>query len=89
VAGLDLMADRRGTPTPRALCSGPGKIGQALAIGPQDDGRPYGQPDFFILPEDPLPEGDILRGPRIGISRATDLPWRFGLRGSPFLSRRF
>lgn len=89
LAGLDLMATRRGTGEPRALCSGPGKIGQALDIGPADDGRAFGAPDFLILPGDPLQGADLLQGPRIGISRAVDLPWRFGLRGSAFLSRRF
>lgn len=89
LAGLDLMAARRGVTDLRALCSGPGKIGQALDIGPGDDGRPFGTPDFMILPTEPLAVADLLQGPRIGLSRAVDLPWRFGLRGSPCLSRRF
>jgi len=85
--GLDLMAARRGVTDPRALCSGPGKLGQALGIGPEDSGRPFATPDFTItFPAIPPP---LLTGPRIGITRATDWPWRFGLAGSRYLSRRF
>jgi DNA-3-methyladenine glycosylase len=89
LAGLELMANRRGTDRLHALCTGPGKIGQALAISPEDDGLPFGPPDFRISTPDLLPKGAIISGPRIGITRAVDLPWRFGLRGSPHLSRRF
>ncbi|MBC7478727.1 MAG: DNA-3-methyladenine glycosylase [Pseudorhodobacter sp.] len=86
-AGLDLMAARRGVTDPRALCSGPGKLGQALGIGPDDGGRPFATPDFAItFPATPPP---LLTGPRIGITRAADRPWRFGLAGSRYLSRPF
>ena len=85
--GLDLMASRRGVTDLRALCSGPGKLGQALGIGPADNGRPFATPDFTItFPDTP---GPLLTGPRIGITRAADRPWRFGLAGSPYLSRPF
>lgn len=85
--GLDLMAARRGVTDPRALCSGPGKLGQALGIEAHDNGRPFATPDFTItFPATPCP---VLAGPRIGISRAADRAWRFGLPGSPYLSRPF
>lgn len=79
--GLADMAARRGTGVPRALCSGPGKLGQALGIGPEDDGS-----DLCIVAGSPCP---VIAGPRIGITRAVDLPWRFGEQGSRFLSRPF
>ena len=86
-AGLEVMAERRGTHDPRALCSGPGKLCQAMAITRAQDGlaldrRPFG---FRMRTEDPA----IAIGPRIGITKAADLPWRFGLVGSKFLSRPF
>jgi len=86
LTGLDIMAQRRGA---AALCTGPGRIGQALMIGPDDNGQPFDRADFAIIAGAAVPAGDILAGPRIGISRATGLAWRFGLRGSSCLSRRF
>ena len=84
--GLEAMADRRGTAERRLLCSGPGRLGQALGLTLKDDGRPFDAADFALTPGAP---GKVVAGPRIGISRGTDLPWRFGLAGSSFLSRRF
>lgn len=86
-AGLELMAERRGTANPRLLCSGPGKLGQALAVTRALDGRMLDMPPFEVLP----PEGtaEVVTGPRIGITKAADEPWRFGLAGSSFLSRPF
>lgn len=80
--GLEEMELRRGTGAPRNLCSGPGKLGQALGIGPDDDGAD-------ILRFTAGAAAEVLTGPRIGITRATEVPWRFGMQGSPFLSRRF
>ncbi|WP_128255143.1 DNA-3-methyladenine glycosylase [Falsirhodobacter deserti] len=80
--GLDEMAARRGTDDPRRFCSGPGCIGQALALGPQDDGT-----DLLHILRGPAVE--IATGPRIGITRGIDVPWRFGAKGSRFLSRPF
>lgn len=80
--GLEAMAARRGTDDPRGLCSGPGKIGQALGL----DGRHDGTDILRLYPAPPVA---VVTGPRIGITRATDRAWRFGLAGSPFLSRRF
>jgi DNA-3-methyladenine glycosylase len=85
--GLDLMRERRGVRADQALCSGPGKLCQALGVSRDHDGRPLDEPPFELLPREAIPP--IVTGPRIGITRAVDLPWRYGLEGSPFLSRPF
>jgi DNA-3-methyladenine glycosylase len=85
--GLDAMRERRGLEAPRALCSGPGKLCQALGITRVHDGLPLDEPPFELLAgESPPP---VTVGTRIGITRAVEQPWRYGLAGSPFLSRRF
>ena len=84
--GIDVMAARRQGRLP--IASGPGRLAKALGITPEDNGRPIDQ-KAIILTLNPLPDTQILTGPRIGISRAVDYPWRFGLQGSPYLSRRF
>lgn len=84
--GLDAMAGRRGLSEVRSLCSGPGKLAQALAIDKALDGALLDQPPFALSPGGDV---DIVAGPRIGISKAIDHPWRFGLRGSRYLSRAF
>lgn len=86
-AGLEVMAERRGTADPRRLCGGPGRLGQALGITRALDGLPLDAPPFAVI----APEGprEIATGPRIGITKAADKTWRFGLAGSPFLSRPF
>ncbi len=83
--GLEAMRARRGSDSLRALCSGPGKLCQALAVTRAHDGLPLDRPPFELLPREGTPE--IATGPRIGITRAAELPWRYGLRGSPYLSR--
>jgi DNA-3-methyladenine glycosylase len=85
-AGLDLMRERRGLEDVRLLCSGPGRLSQALGIGTQHDGLPLDRPPFELFGRKGAVEA--VAGTRIGISRATEQPWRFGLRGSPFLSRK-
>ncbi|RYE88369.1 MAG: DNA-3-methyladenine glycosylase [Hyphomicrobiales bacterium] len=85
--GLVEMAARRGLSNPRDLCSGPGKVGQALGITRALDGHLLAAPPFTFIPAK-APESVVI-GPRIGISKAIDMPWRFGLAGSPFLSRKF
>jgi DNA-3-methyladenine glycosylase len=85
VAGLDRQRERRGVDDVRALCSGPGKLCQALAITRDHDGLPLDQPPFELLPRETAPE--IATGPRVGITRATQLSWRYALAGSPYLSR--
>jgi DNA-3-methyladenine glycosylase len=85
--GLETMRSRRGLEAPRALCSGPGKLCQALGITRVDDGQPLDEPPFELLARETEPT--LAVGPRIGITRAVEEPWRYGLAGSPFLSRRF
>ena len=86
-AGIETMRERRGLDDVRALCSGPGKLCQALAVTRDHDGLPLDAPPFQVLPRNGKP--NIVVGPRIGITKAVDQPWRFGLAGSPFVSRRF
>jgi len=70
------------------LASGPGRLAQALGITAQDNGKPIDGGEFSLC-LNKVPAKAILSGPRIGISRATDWPWRFGLAGAAGLSRRF
>jgi DNA-3-methyladenine glycosylase len=84
--GLDVMRDRRGVAEPRLLCSGPGRLCQALAITRAHDGLSLDQPPFELHERESVPE--IVAGPRVGITRAADRPWRYGLAGSRYLSRR-
>jgi DNA-3-methyladenine glycosylase len=86
-AGLAVMAERRRTAEPRLLASGPGRLTEALGISIAHDGLPLDAPPFELIPRQGTP--DIVAGPRIGITKAADRPWRFGLRGSRFLSRPF
>jgi len=83
--GLAQMQARRGLADPRLLCSGPGRLGQALGITMAHYGLALDRPPFFVA----APDDDVhsLAGPRIGISKAVDAPWRFGLAGSRFLSK--
>jgi DNA-3-methyladenine glycosylase len=71
---------------PRLLCSGPGRLCQALAVTRAHDGLPLDEPPFELYARDAPVE--IVAGPRIGITRAADWPWRYGLAGSRYLSRR-
>ncbi|RYY73516.1 MAG: DNA-3-methyladenine glycosylase [Gammaproteobacteria bacterium] len=87
IIGLDIMERRRNTNNVRLLCSGPGKLGQALAIVHEFNGMSLDKPPFELTAA--KNSVDIVCGPRIGISKAVDLPWRFGLSGSPFLSKPF
>jgi DNA-3-methyladenine glycosylase len=85
--GVATMRRRRGLDDPRALCSGPGKLCQALAISDAHNGLPLDRPPIALhaRPGDV----DIVTGVRIGITKAVDLPWRYGLRGSLCLSKPF
>ena len=85
--GLEEMRRRRGSEGAASLCSGPGRLCQALGVTLQHDGTPIDAPPFSLLPG--AARGPILVGPRIGITKAAEQPWRFGEGGSPFLSRRF
>ena len=85
--GLDAMRARRGLEPERSLCSGPGKVCQALGITREHDGLPLDEAPFELHAREEPPA--LVIGPRIGITRAVEQPWRYGLAGSPFLSRRF
>lgn len=83
--GLATMRERRGVEDELRLCSGPGRLAEALAITGADDGARLDEPPFqLFLPPEPAP---LVAGPRVGITRACELPWRFSLRGSPYVSR--
>ena len=86
--GLERMRSRRGIDDVRQLCSGPGKLTEALGITDAQDGLCLDAPPFELTLPD-TPPGTIVAGTRIGISKAADVPWRYGLSGSSFLSRRF
>lgn len=86
-AGLETMAARRGVAARRALCSGPGKLAEALGVTRDHDGLMLDGPPFTLLPAAEPPPAAI--GPRIGITKAAEVPWRFGVAGSPYVSRRF
>jgi DNA-3-methyladenine glycosylase len=84
--GLDAMRRRRGMDDTRLLCAGPGRLCQALGVTRDHDGLPLDRPPFGLLSREHEP--DVVTGRRIGITRAADLPWRYALAGSRFVSRR-
>ena len=86
-AGLAAMRRRRGFSDIRALCSGPGKLGEALGVDRRLNGMALDRLPFELRGRECEPE--IVTGPRIGISKAVEMPWRYGLAGSTFLSRPF
>jgi DNA-3-methyladenine glycosylase len=86
-AGLPLMRRRRGVKDERLLCSGPGRLCEALRITHVQNGMALDQPPFELFARQD--EVDVVAGPRIGITKAVDLPWRFGEKGSRFLSKPF
>jgi DNA-3-methyladenine glycosylase len=83
--GIDVQRRRRRTDDLRALCSGPGKLCQALAITRAEDGLPLDRKPFHLRERTEMP--DIVSTPRIGITRATELSWRYLEAGSKYLSR--
>ena len=85
--GLSLMRRRRKQTDERALCSGPGKLGEALAISHKHNGLALDRAPFELRARTATPE--IVTGPRIGITQAVEKPWRYGLKGSRFLSKPF
>jgi len=85
--GIPAMRRRRGLQDERSLCSGPGKLTQALAITEEYNGLPLDASPIALHARADKP--DIVAGVRIGISRAVELPWRYGLKGSKFLSKPF
>ena len=87
--GLDAMRARRGALPDRLLCAGPGRLAQALGIDRELDGAPAAGPGARLVVHGRTGPVELVAGPRIGISVATERPWRFGLAGSPHLSRPF
>ena len=83
--GLAAMRRRRGLSDTRLLCSGPGKLCEALGVTAKHNGLALDEPPFEILPR--AREVEVVAGPRIGITKAVEHPWRYGLKGSRFLSR--
>jgi DNA-3-methyladenine glycosylase len=82
---LEAMRRRRGLEDPRLLCSGPGRLCQALGITREHDGLPLDRPPFELFArEGPV---EVAAGPRVGITRAAELPWRYREVGSRFVSR--
>ena len=84
--GIEMMRERRGLEPLRSLCSGPGKVCQALNVSKAHDGLPLGRAPFGLEPPKET-VADILAGRRIGITKGVETPWRFCLKGSPYLSR--
>ncbi len=90
VAGLERMRLRRGVEDPRALCSGPGKLTQALGVTLADNGGDLARGPVRILAASARRRAAapvLVAGPRIGITKAVELPWRFCLAGSEHVSR--
>ncbi len=85
--GIDVMQVRRKQSSIRLLCSGPGRLCEALAITREQDGLPLTKIPFVIKHE--KTSADVCVGNRIGISKAVHQPWRFGLKDSAFLSKKF
>ncbi len=80
------MIERRGTDVLTRLCSGPGKLCQALGIDIALNDRLLDHPPYSISPSAPVP---IVAGTRIGITKNAEAPWRFGIQGSRYLSKPF
>lgn len=86
-AGLEAMRERRGERPATDLCSGPGKLTEALGVGLEANGADLAADPFCLLPPEPSWTGKVVTSPRVGITKAVDRPWRFSLAGSPFVSR--
>ena len=84
--GIDLMRERRGLHDERLLCAGPGRLCQALAVTHDHDGLRLDRAPFRVVPGDDATVA-VAEGVRIGISKSRELPWRFVLAGSRFLSK--
>jgi DNA-3-methyladenine glycosylase len=85
--GLPAMRRRRGVAEDRLLCSGPGRVCEALGITKAHYGLALDEPPFEILAR--TGHVEVVTGPRIGLTKAADKPWRYGLKGSRFLSKPF
>jgi DNA-3-methyladenine glycosylase len=86
--GIELMRERRGRADTENLCSGPGKLTEALGVGLSLNGADLAEPPFEIsAPTGERSKVDVITGPRIGITKAAELPWRYCVQGSRFVSR--
>ena len=84
---IEVMRRRRAQTDPRLLCSGPGRLGQALGVTHELNGQRLDRAPFKLARAPVAPR--LTRGPRIGISKAIDQPWRFGMAGSSYVSKPF
>lgn len=87
VAGIEEMRARRGDRPDRDLCSGPGKLTEALGIGLEQNRADLTRDPFLLLGPAADWHGEVITGPRIGITKATELPWRFAAAGNPNVSK--
>jgi len=87
ILNVEKMSERTGRKADARVAAGPGLTGKALGIDLSDNGRELQAAPLWIQPG--VDDFEIMSGPRIGIARAADAEWRFGVRGSPALSRRF
>jgi DNA-3-methyladenine glycosylase len=85
--GIPAMRRRRGLHDERSLCSGPGKLCEALGVTDKHNGLALDAPPIALYARNGKPE--IVAGVRIGLTKAVELPWRYGLKGSRFLSKPF
>jgi DNA-3-methyladenine glycosylase len=85
--GLAAMRRRRGVADERLLCSGPGRVCEALRITHAQNGMALDEPPFALFAR--ADEVEVIVGPRIGLTKAVEKPWRYGLKGSRFLSKPF
>jgi DNA-3-methyladenine glycosylase len=85
--GIKEMWARRGERPERDLCSGPGKLTEALGIGLDQNGKDLTRDPFLLLPPAEEWRGEVVTGPRIGITKAVERPWRFCATGNPNVSK--
>ena len=86
--GIERMRERRGREALHELCSGPGKLSEALGVDLGLNGAPLDRPPFELSqPRAGWAAADVITGPRIGITKAAELPWRYCVRGSRYVSR--
>jgi DNA-3-methyladenine glycosylase len=85
--GIEAMRARRGERPDRDLCSGPGKLTEALGIGLGQNDKDLTRDPFLLLPPAEEWHGEVVTGPRIGITKAVERPWRFCVAGNPNVSR--
>jgi len=85
--GLEAMRARRGERPDADLCSGPGKLTEALGVGLDANDADLGAEPFRLLAPEPGRRGEVVAGPRVGITKAVERPWRFCLAGSRYVSR--